>query len=174
MGKSLILYFSKSGQNYSLDKKVIEMEKGYTRQVAEILSSKIKDVDVFRIVSLKELPDDLKKFSFHEMIHNMFHIYTKSNKLSNIKDYDTIFLCFPIYMGTLPTPVTYFLKHNKIKNGTNILPISTSFGSGFGWSLKKLRKIYKNGEIKEGLAILSKNFNQASSLLDDYLKKIGY
>lgn len=172
MGKTLILYYSKSGQNYSPDKRIVNLDKGYTMLVAETLKSKIEDADIFRIVSIKELPDDLKKFSVHEMTHNLFHLYPKSNALPTIGEYDTIYLCFPVYMGTLPTPVTSFLKHNKVKDGTIIYPIATSFGSGFKNSLKRLKKIWNNGEIKEGLSIVSKDYDRASSLLEDYLSRV--
>lgn len=171
MARTLILYYSKSGQNYAPNKSVVLLEKGYTQQVAEALARKVEGADLFRIETMKELPDDLKKFSARELLHGALHLYPKTNALPGIDRYEVIYLCYPVYMGTLPTPVRSFLKRCEIPSTAEVVSISTSFQTGFGKSLAKIEKILGRTKLKRGPAFLAKDLERIDALLEGFLKE---
>ena len=56
-----------------------------------------------------------------------------------VKDYDTIFLGFPIWWGTSPKIVNQFVKSYDL-SGKKVILFATSGGSGFGDTASDLQK----------------------------------
>lgn len=73
-------------------------------------------------------------------------------KLSNMADYDTVFLGFPIWWYVAPTIINTFLESYEFA-GKTIVPFATSGGSGMGNTVKVLQPLcspdtkWKNGQI---------------------------
>lgn len=69
---------------------------------------------------------------------------------AKIKDYDTIFLGFPIWWYVAPTIVNTFLEKYDFSNKKIIL-FATSGGSGFGNTVKEIKpSVSESCEIIEG------------------------
>ena len=91
------------------------------------------------------------------------------DKVSNMGQYDTIFLCFPIWWYVAPTIVNTFLESYDMR-GKKIVLFATSGGSGFGKTLERLEDsapgaaeimegVMLNGELsKEKLKIIVKQY----------------
>lgn len=56
---------------------------------------------------------------------------TLSSHVENMNEYDTIYLGFPVWNGTMPMPVFSFLEEYDFA-GKTIIPFSTHEGSGLG------------------------------------------
>lgn len=116
--KYLVAYFSATGK---------------TKSVAENLSKAI-DADIFEIKP--KHPYTAKDLNWMDS-NSRSTIESKDrnsrpeieNKLSNIDDYHTIFLGFPIWWYTAPRIINSFLESYDMKNKTIIL-FATSGGSG--------------------------------------------
>jgi flavodoxin len=79
----------------------------------------------------------------------------------DIEQYDTVFLGFPIWWYIAPTIVNTFLEKYDFSNKKIIL-FATSGGSGFGGTVKNIRKsVDESTEIVEG-----KLFNSGVSVED--------
>ena len=76
--------------------------------------------------------------------------------LEDISQYDTIYIGFPNWWGTLPMPMFTQLEQLDF-SGKIIKPFVTHEGSGFGSSLKDLAKLCEGGEIKNGLSVPGAN-----------------
>ena len=73
-----------------------------------------------------------------------------SGKVSNMSEYDIIFLGFPIWWYVAPTIINTFLESYDFSEKTIIL-FATSGGSGFGKTVEKLKgSVSATTEIKEG------------------------
>ena len=72
--------------------------------------------------------------------------------LDSIDQYDTIFVGYPNWWGTMPMCVYTFLEHYDL-TGKKIVPFCTNEGSGMGGSERELKKICKSAEIASGLSI---------------------
>ncbi|MCB5774316.1 MAG: flavodoxin [Ruminococcus sp.] len=68
---------------------------------------------------------------------------------SNLADYDTIFLAFPIWWYVAPTIINTFLESSDF-SGKKIFLFATSGGSGFGKTAAALKGSAPNADIREG------------------------
>ncbi len=66
--------------------------------------------------------------------------------------YDTIYLGYPIWYGTMPMPVFTFLETYDF-TGKTIIPFSTHDGSGLGSAVWNLKSLCPNSIILDGIAI---------------------
>ena len=130
--KSLVVYFSASG---------------VTKRVAENLAKEIK-ADLFEIEpTVSYTSSDLdwtnqSSRSSLEMKDRSSRPAIKTN-VSNIADYDTIILGFPVWWYTAPTIVNTFIESNDL-TGKKINVFVTSGGSGADGSVNDLKKTYPN------------------------------
>ena len=76
--------------------------------------------------------------------------------LDNIDEYDTIYIGFPNWWGTLPMPMFTQLEQLDF-TGKVVKPFVTHEGSGFGSSQRDLAKLCEGAEIKNGLSIPGAN-----------------
>ena len=73
-------------------------------------------------------------------------------KVSDMEQYDTIFLCFPIWWYVAPTIVNTFLESYDM-HGKKIVLFATSGGSGFGKTLERLEDSAPGAELMEGVML---------------------
>ena len=66
-----------------------------------------------------------------------------------MKDYNTIFVGFPIWWYVAPTIINTFLESYDL-TGKTIIPFATSGGSGLGKTANDLRAVCPAADIKDG------------------------
>lgn len=127
MSKNLVAYYSRASKNYfggSL--KVID--KGNTEYAAEIIAM-LTGGELFKIDQKTPYSDDYKsvlkqaKFDQQKNIRPELTGYPDS-----IAEYDTIYLGYPNYWGTMPMAVFTFLEKHDF-SGKTIMPFCTHEGS---------------------------------------------
>ncbi len=139
MSKKLVAYFSASG---------------VTAKAAEKLA-KAADADLFEIKPVQPYTradlDWMNKKS-----RSSIEMADKSSrpeiaeKLSNMADYDVIFVGFPIWWYVAPTIINTFLEQYDL-SGKKIVLFATSGGSGFGKTVENLKgSVVADTVIKEG------------------------
>lgn len=141
MSKKLVAYFSASG---------------VTAKYAEKLSE-ITGADLFEIKpSIKYTDADLdwmdKNSRSTVEMKNPDSRPEIAEKLSDMEQYDTIFVGFPIWWYVAPTIIDTFLESYDF-SGKTIIPFATSGGSGMGKTEEVLRKVCPNADIKNGKVI---------------------
>ena len=72
-----------------------------------------------------------------------------AKKVSNMEQYDKIFVGFPIWWYVAPTIVNSFLEQYDL-SGKTIVPFATSGGSGMGETNKHLAPSCKGAVLKDG------------------------
>ena len=72
-----------------------------------------------------------------------------ANKIENIDDYDTIFLGYPIWWGTMPKIINTFLESYDL-SGKTIMPFCTSGGSGIETSVFAIKSTCPGADVKDG------------------------
>lgn len=73
-----------------------------------------------------------------------------SSSIENIEDYDTIFIGYPIWWGTMPRIINTFLDTYDL-SGKTIMPFCTSGGSGISTSVSAIRSVCGSADVKDGL-----------------------
>lgn len=148
--KILVAYFSHKGENYS-NGSIVNLDKGNTEIAAEMIAAH-KHAELFEIesetgypfayracveVSKKELSEDARP---------------KLKEEKSISAYDTIYIGYPNWCGTMPMSVWTFLENNDF-TGKTIYPFCTNEGSKMGRSEEDIKRLAAGAEIKEGLPI---------------------
>ena len=169
MSKKLVVYFSHKGENYSKGK-IVNLEKGNTEIAAEMISN-ILNADIFEIVAEKEYP-----FNYNECIEIAKKELRENSKIKlkqdiDIKEYDTIFVGYPNWWGTVPMPVWTFLEE---KDSTNkkVLPFCTNEGSGLGKSESDIKKITSGAKVLKGLSINGSEVNNSEGKIRKWLEEV--
>ena len=136
--KNLVVYFSASGVTEKLAKRL-----------AESIGS-----DIFEIVPRQKYTDkdldwtDKNSRSSLEMADiNSRPEIIKIN--FDIKNYDNIFIGFPIWWYREPSVVDTFLEQYDFKN-KRIIPFATSGGSEMGDTYKYIQSVAKNAVVEKG------------------------
>lgn len=83
--------------------------------------------------------------------------------IESIDEYDTIFIGYPNYWGSMPMAVFTFLEKFDF-TGKIIYPFCTHEGSGFGNSIEELKAECKGAKLENGLAVVgstARNYDEA-------------
>ncbi len=138
MNKKLVAYFSASGT---------------TKKAAERLA-KAMGADLFEIKPVVPYTRadlnwmDKKSRSSVEM-NDPTSRPEIAEKLSNMADYDTVFLGFPIWWYVAPHIINTFVESYDFA-GKTMVPFATSGGSGMGKTVDVLKKLCPKADWKEG------------------------
>lgn len=138
MNKKLVAYFSASG---------------VTKAAAERLA-KAAGADLFEIkpqtpYTRADLDWMNKKSRSSVEMSNPDSRPEIAEKLSNMDDYDTVFIGFPIWWYVAPTIINTFVESYDFA-GKTIVPFATSGGSGMGKTAEVLKALCPNTDWKKG------------------------
>lgn len=132
MSKTLVAYFSVSGTTAIVAKEIAKITEADLFEIKPKIPYTTADLDWTNKASRStvEMQDENSRPEIAE-------------KLSDIENYDTIFLGFPIWWYVAPTIINNFLESYNFSNKT-IRPFFTSGGSGAGYTDEKLHKSAPN------------------------------
>ena len=169
MSKILVAYYSRKGQNY-VNGSIKNLAKGNTEVVAEFIQ-KAAGGDLFEIDTVKKYAEDYTKCTEEakEELRAKARPELKEY-LPSIDAYDTIFLGFPCWWGTMPMACYTFLEHYDTA-GKRIIPFCTHEGSGMGGSEKELKKTCPKAEVLSGLPIRGAEAATSESAVAAWAKK---
>lgn len=164
----LIVYFSRTGENY-VNGTIKKLSVGNTETAAKLIQSKT-GADMFRLVPLVSYSED-----YNECIEQAKDDQRRGARPEltaypdSIEQYDTIYLGYPNYWGTMPMCVFTFLEHFDF-SGKTIRPFCTHEGSGLGSSVGDIKKLCPNAKVETGLAIHGAKADKSGSDIDKWLK----
>lgn len=132
MSKILVSYFSASG-----------VTKGVAEKIATAVEANLFEIEPIDKYTNADLDWTNKQSrSTIEMNNKSFRPQVKS-KVSNIDDYDTIIIGFPVWWYTAPTIINTFIEENNLDN-KNVYVFVTSGGSSSDGSFNDLKNTYTN------------------------------
>lgn len=165
--KNLVIYFSRTDENY-LNGKIKDIQKGNTEVVADYIRE-ITGADTFKVerkipyskeykICLEESKEENNSNARPELV----------NYLSNIDEYQVIYIGGPVYFGVLPAPMVTQLEKLNFE-GKIVKPFTTHEGSGLGSVPYQLKKICKGAILKEGLAIRGSEVNSSKEKIEKWV-----
>ena len=169
MNKPLIVYYSRKGENY-WNGSIKDLEKGNTEIVAEMIAG-LTGGDLFELETEKEYSADYyaciqeAKEELREKARPELKEYP-----NHLEDYDTIYLGYPNWWGTMPMAVFTFLEHCDL-SGKRILPFCTNEGSGMGSSERDLKKTCPHAQVESGLSIHGAEAAASRNKVEAWVKK---
>jgi flavodoxin len=168
LNKTIIVYFSRTGENYGVG--VIDI--GNTARIAQYINNKI-DADTFEIIAKEPYSDvyseavDRAQKEKNENARPEF-----IGEIENIDQYDTVFIGYPIWWSTMPMIMNTFLEKYDM-TGKTIIPFSTNEGSGWGSSLTDLRNLCPNSTILNGYNTQGRNAVNAENAVTEWLNNLN-
>lgn len=167
MSKVLVAYYSRAGENYfggSL--KVID--KGNTEYAAEIIA-RLTGGELFRIDQKTPYSDNYNECIKQAKSDQQKDIRPELTRYpDSIAEYDTIYLGYPNYWGTMPMAVFTFLEKYDF-SGKTIKPFCTHEGSGLGGSTRDIAKAARGADVKQGIAIRGSDAPKSESSLKNWI-----
>lgn len=157
--KSLVVYFSATGNTKTLAEKIaketgsdifeIEPKQAYTRDDLNYNNSDCR--------ANKEQNDENARPEI-------------ANKPENIENYDTVFIGYPIWWGTMPKIINTFLDTYDL-SGKTVMPFCTSGGSGISTSVESIKSSCPNADVKNGFRGTS---STSSSQISQWLSENNF
>ena len=153
----LIIYFSHSGN---------------TRTIAEQIHSRTGG-DIVELKTVKPYPDNYDTVVDMAQKEKTEHARPAiSTELPDLAKYDTVFLGFPSWWGTIP--MAYYTLLEKYDLGSRtVIPFVTHGGSAFGSSIQDLKRLCPKAQFREGLAVRGSRVKSAQKEVDSWLARLG-
>ena len=162
MGKSLIIYFSRADENYSVG----YIDKGNTEIVAEFVQE-LTGADMFK--AEPEVPYAANYNKCIEEAKRRVGNAPLKEKLADISTYDTVYIMSPIYWGTYAPEVETALEGLDF-SGKKVRVISTHEGSGLGSMMSDIKRMCKGADVDEkGLAIKGSQAKSSKKTVENWL-----
>ena len=171
--KILVAYFSRTGDNYAVG----NISKGNTHIVADMIAE-TTGADTFEIKTVKPYPATYKECT--EVAKKELADDARpelATKIDNIKDYDVIFLGYPIWWSDMPMPIYSFMESYDF-NGKTIIPFCTSAGDVLTGKESNIPKYAKGATVLQGLGIEGKRAQEKPDSVrpqvQEWLTKLGF
>ncbi len=154
--KILVAYFSHSGN---------------TREVARQIQAQVGG-DLFEIVSVEPYPKNYN--AVVEQARKELeadHRPKLKARLENASSYDVVFIGFPNWWNTFPTPVGTFLRENDF-SGKTLMTFCTHEGSGLGRSVSDVTKSCPGSKVLPGLAVRGGSVKKAGEAVAKWIGEL--
>ena len=160
--KSLIIYFSRADENYSVG----YIEKGNTEYVAEYVKE-FTNADMFKVEPLVSYAKDYQT-CIKEAKMRIGNAPIKG-KINDISKYEVIYIMTPIYWGTYAPEIETAIKDLDF-SGKIIRIITTHEGSGLANVVNDIKKICNGANIlDDALAIKGSQAKEAKDIIKNWI-----
>ena len=169
MGKTLVIYYSRKGQNY-VNGSIKNLPEGNTEIVAEFIRDAVGS-DLFEVKTKKTYAEDYRKCTEEAKEEIKNQVFPELiEQLDSVADYDSIVVAGPCWWGTYPMAVFTQLKGLDFI-GKKVFSLMTHEGSGIGGSPVALRKYCVGAEVGEGLAIHGAEAAESKATVEAWAKR---
>lgn len=179
-GKTLVVYFSQpetnKAENMTQEEDnstvVINGEVlGNTQYMANVIAENTS-ADIFRIEPETPYPTDHKTLvDLAADEQDQKARPAIKEQITNLDDYNTIFLGYPNWWGDMPMILYTFLESYDL-SGKTVIPFNTHGGSGFAGTISSIRSLQPNAEVLDGLSISRNHIQDAEQEIVDWVNSL--
>ena len=153
--KTLVVYFSATGN---------------TKTVAEEIT-RLTGADLYEIVPAVPYTDEDLNYNNNECCANQEMNDASArpaigSEAIDVSSYDTVFIGYPIWWGTMPRIINTFLDTYDL-SGKTVLPFCTSGSSGITQSVSDIRAAEPDADVRGGLRASGANDSGIESWIAD-------
>ena len=169
MSKSIVIFFSHAGDNYSVG----NIEVGNTKIVADYISE-IAGADQFEIVTHK-----YDGMAYTPLINlakeeaNRGELPPYEGDAPDLSQYDTVFIGGPVWWGTYPQ-VMFTLFRDINLDGKTVVPFTTHEGSGLASCVSDVKSAFPKAKVTQGFSIYGHEVRTGKAKVEKWLKGLGY
>lgn len=173
-GNALVVYFSRTGEQYGVG----VIDKGNTAIVAEQIAD-ATGAELYEILSAEDnypaTYDELTDIALEEQKQNARPAI--AGELPDLSGYDTIFIGAPVWWGDWPMICYTFFEQADL-SGKTLVPFCTHAGSGLSGFDTKLANACPDSTVLNGLAIAGTTAqndpDSAKASVADWLSALGF
>ena len=165
MNKSIVIFFSHTGDNYSVG----NIEVGNTKIVADYITE-IKGADQFEIVTHKY--DGMAYMPLIELAKeeaNKGELPPYEGTAPDLSQYDTVFIGGPVWWGTYPQVMFTLFKDINL-DGKTVIPFTTHEGSGLASCASDVKKAFPKAKITGEFSIYGHEVRTGKAKVEKWLK----
>jgi len=167
MSKSIVIFFSHAGDNYSVG----VIDTGNTKIVADYISE-ITGADQFEIVTHKY--DGMAYTPLIELAKKEAaagELPPYEGTVPDLSQYDTVFIGGPVWWGTYPQVMFTLFKDINL-DGKTVIPFTTHEGSGLASCANDVRKAFPKANITGEFSIYGHEVRGGKAKVEKWLKSI--
>lgn len=155
--KSLILYYSQTGATKAVAE-ALQAATGADMQLIEAVNPYDGDFDA----TIKRVQEERTSGTAAQI----------KALQSNLADYDTIYIGYPVWFGTFAPPVGTLLKTANLE-GKVVVPFCTFGSGGLTNTVDSMRKALPQSTVLDGFGIRNARIDKLGHELTQYLVNIG-
>ena len=159
-GKTLVVYFSAPGNTKAAAEAIAAATGG------DLLE--LEPAEPYTSADLDYNNADSRVSREHDDA-SLRDVALKTTTVANWADYDTVYICYPIWWGIAAWPVDTFVKANDF-TGKTVIPFCTSGSSDIGESDTQLAALAGTGDWQTGKRFASAVTQQEVA---DWVKSLG-
>jgi flavodoxin len=169
MAKTLILYYSRRGENY-VRGSIKKLSVGNTEVVVQAIA-KALGADVFQVETVKPYAENYTQCT-EEAKQELREQARPALKqmLTDVAGYDRIIVAGPCWWGTYPMALFTQLDALDL-TGKTLFPVMTHEGSGLGHAEKDLHTYYPQAKLGRGLAIRGADVHASRDAIENWLSR---
>ena len=169
--KMLVVYFSRAGENWQVG----VVERGNTAIMVDYIQE-YADVDVFEVKPVVPYPEgyqDCIDYVTDEINRNDRPAYV--GDITNINDYDVVFIGGPIWWSRPPMILRTFIEAHPELASKRLVPFGTHGGSGVSSYTSLLKEYFPDATVLQSLGISGASIRNQSSkaTVENWLKELG-
>ena len=169
MSKTLVIYYSRKGNNYTLGG-IQNLAKGNTEIVAEYIRDAV-GADLFEVDTVVPYSTDYKKCTEEARAELRDDVRPELKAyLDDISTYDNIVVAGPCWWGTYPMAIFSLLDRADF-SGKAVFPVMTHEGSGIAQSPRALAEHCPGARVGEGLAIRGTDASSSKKRVADWARR---
>ncbi|MBR6846963.1 MAG: flavodoxin [Bacteroidales bacterium] len=165
MSKSIVIFFSHAGDNYSVG----NIEIGNTKIVVDYITE-IKGADQFEIVTHK-----YDGMAYTPLINlakeeaNKGELPPYEGTAPDLSQYDTVFIGGPVWWGTYPQVMFTLFKDINL-DGKTVIPFTTHEGSGLASCASDVKKAFPKAKVTGEFSIYGHEVRTGKAKVEKWLK----
>lgn len=165
MKKSIIIYFSRADENYSVG----FIEKGNTEVIAEYIKD-LTGADIFKVEPANPYAKDYQSAIEEAKMRIASHNAPIVNEIPDLSEYEMIYIGSPVYWGVMPEELVMALK-GRDYSGKTIKLFVTHEGSGLANIPNQVKEICGGANIlDDGLAITGSLVHSSRKKVEEWVR----
>ena len=167
MSKSIVIFFSHAGDNYSVG----VIDTGNTKIVADYISE-ITGADQFEIVTHKY--DGMAYTPLIELAKKEAaagELPPYEGTAPDLSGYDTVIIGGPVWWGTYPQVMFTLFKDINL-DGKTVIPFTTHEGSGLASCANDVRKAFPKAKVTGEFSIYGHEVRGGKAKVEKWLKSL--
>ena len=169
MAKNIIIYYSRSGENY-VNGHIENLAKGNTEICAEYIQKAVGG-DLFEIRTVESYSEDYSECIEEAKVELQNNARPELKEyLDTISEYDNVFILGPCWWGTYPMAIFSQLERLDFE-GKKVIPLMTHEGSGMGSSERDLHRLCAGASFGVSMAVHGADAAKSEKAVSEWAKK---